>query len=79
MKLNKIKSKIFMGGYKNTADEKFNQWVEEKNSEHTKITIKELQFRQANCGDHSICILYEECEATMELNREEIIKSLGVL
>lgn len=60
MELNKIKCKVFMGGYNTTADEKFNQWIKEMNSDYTTVNIKELRYQQARCGDHSICILYEE-------------------
>lgn len=58
----RLKTKIFMGGYNVTADEHFNSWINEKYRNSIEIDIKEFRYQQARCGDHSICILYEEVQ-----------------
>jgi hypothetical protein len=60
MEHNIIKCKTFFGTCNETADLKFNAWIEMMNSNFVKVNIKEFIYRQARFGDHSICILYEE-------------------
>ena len=47
---------IFAGNVNNKADIKANKWLEE----HPNISIINVNYQQANLGDHSICIFYEE-------------------
>jgi hypothetical protein len=52
----KYKTKIFFGTISNYADEQFNEWIRTRPN----IKILEFKYEQARCGDHSICILYQE-------------------
>ena len=47
---------IFTGNVKNKADIKANEWLKE----HLHISIINVSYQQANLGEHSICIFYEE-------------------
>lgn len=53
------KAKTFNGNFNvnsTSADEKFNKWI----NDHPNIHIIEFKYKQAHCGDHSICILYKD-------------------
>lgn len=57
-----IKFKIFFGTISlqlnkgMTADEKANEWI----AANPDIDILQMQYHQAESGDHSICIMYKE-------------------
>lgn len=52
-----IQFKIFAGNHTCVmADELANDWI----IENPDICIYSYKYQQARCGDHSICIMYEE-------------------
>lgn len=63
-----VKFKIFFGCSTNqlgrgmTADDKANAWL----VENPYINILQMKYQQARYGDHSICIMYEECKNDIE-------------
>lgn len=63
-----VKFKIFFGSSTNqlgrgmTADDKANAWL----VENPNINILQMKYQQARYGDHSICIMYEECKDDIE-------------
>ena len=63
-----IKFKIFFGSSTNqlgkgmTADDKANAWL----AENPNIDILQMEYQQTKYGDHSICIMYEECKDDIE-------------
>ena len=53
-----VRFKTFFRSFPQHATEALNKWIDE----HPKAKIIDYQYQQARCGDHSICIRYEEEE-----------------